>query len=218
MQDALQKFDEKHKQLENNYDKLIDELGVYNMSEEDRLIIQTARIFGECELNVPKGFINEVKNYIKKWQSSDRLNNAIQRARQNGYSRVIVDDFVKQRMAPQFFYLALQESDFRDQIVGPETRYGIAKGMWQFIPETAVKYGLLVGPLTSVRVYDPRDDRYNFFKATNAAAKYISDIYNTDAQASGLLVIASYNWGEYNIIDLIRRMPESPRDRNFWNL
>ena len=63
--DALQKFDERHKQLENNYDKLVDELGIYNMNEEDKLIIQTARIFGECELDVPKDFIDEVKNYIK---------------------------------------------------------------------------------------------------------------------------------------------------------
>ena len=217
-QDALQRFDERHKQLENNYDKLVDELGVYNMSEENKLIIQTARIFGECELNVPKDFIDEVKSYIKKWQSSDRLSNAIQRAKVNEYSQVVVDDFVKQRMAPQFFYLALQESDFRDQIVGPETRYGIAKGIWQFIPQTAAKYGLAIGPLATVRAFDPRDDRYNFVKATAAAAKYISDIYNTDAQASGLLVVASYNWGEYNIINLIRKMPENPRDRNFWNL
>lgn len=216
--DALQKFDERHKQLENNYDKLVDELGVYNMNEQDKLIIQTARIFGECELNVPKDFIDEVKSYIKKWQSSDRLPKAIQRAELNNYPQVVVDDFVKQRMAPQFFYLALQESDFRDQIVGPETRYGIAKGIWQFIPPTAAKYGLAIGPLATVRAYDPRDDRYNFIKATAAAAKYISDIYNTDAQASGLLVIASYNWGEYNIINLIRKMPENPRDRNFWNL
>ncbi len=216
--DALQKFDERHKLLENSYDKLVNELGVYNMSEEDKLIIQTARIFGECELNVPKDFLNEVKSYIIKWQSSDRLPNAIQRADLNNYPQVVVDNFVKERMAPQFFYLALQESDFRDQIVGPETRYGIAKGIWQFIPQTAVKYGLAIGPLATVRAYDPRDDRYNFIKATTAAAKYINDIYNTDAQASGLLVIASYNWGEYNIINLIRKMPENPRDRNFWNL
>ena len=215
---ALQKFDERHKQLENNYDKLVNDLGVYNMSEEDKLIIQTARIFGECELNVPKNFIDEVKSYIKKWQSSKRLGDAIQRSEQNNYPQIIVDDFVKQHMAPQFYYLALQESDFRDDIVGPNTRFGIAKGIWQFIPETAIKYGLSIGPLVGVRTYDPRDDRFNFIKATTAAAKYVSDIYNTDAQASGLLVIASYNWGEYNIINLIRKMPENPRDRNFWTL
>ena len=218
VRDALQKFDERHKQLENNYDKLIDELGIYNKNETDKLIIRTARIFGECELNVPRDFISEVKMYVRKWQSNDRLASAIQRAELNNYPQIIVDDFVLQHMAPQFFYLALQESDFRDQVVGPETKYGIAKGIWQFIPQTAVKYGLSIGPLAGVRVYDPRDDRYNFIKATKAAAKYINDIYDSDAQASGLLVVASYNWGEYNIIDLIRKLPENPHDRNFWNL
>ncbi len=217
-QDALQKFDERHKQLENNYDKFVDELGVYNMSEEDKLIIQTARIFGECELNVPQDFIEEVKSYIKKWQASNRLTEAIQRANLNDYTQTIIDDLVKQHMAPQFFYLALQESDFKDQAVGSETRYGFAKGIWQFIPPTAIKYGLATGPLASVKAFDPRDERFNFTMATSAAAKYINDIYNTDAQASGLLVMASYNWGENNIIDLIRKMPENPRDRNFWKL
>ncbi len=215
---SLQRFDERHKQLEKSYDKLINELGVYDMNAEDKLIIQTARIFGECELNVPVDFSTEVKNYIKKWQSSNRLASAIQRAKQNNYIQLIVDSMVKQHMAPQFFYLALQESDFRFNAVGPQTRYGYAKGMWMFIPQTAMKYGLTVGPLADVRSFDPRDDRFNFIKATAAASKYINDIYNTDAQASGLLVTASYNWGEYNIIDLIRKMPENPRDRNFWKL
>ena len=216
--DALKKFDESHKQLEKNYNKLMDELDVYDMNDEDKLIIQTARIFGECELNVPEDFGYEVKRYIKKWQSSDRLADAIQRANQNNYTQLIVDNMVKQQMAPQFFYLALQESDFNYQTVGPLTRFGYAKGIWQFIPQTAIKYGLIIGPLASVKTYDPRDERYNFIKATAAAASYINDIYNTDAQASGLLVAASYNWGEHNIIDLIRKMPENPRDRNFWKL
>lgn len=72
--------------------------------------------------------------------------------------------------------------------------------------------------LVAQQVYDPGDERFNFPKATSAAARYIKDIYKTDAQASGLLVMASYNWGEGNIINLLRRMPENPRDRNFWNL
>ena len=29
----------------------------------------------------------------------------------------------------------------------------------------------------------------------------IKDIYSTDAKASGLLVMASYNWGEHRVID-----------------
>jgi pSer/pThr/pTyr-binding forkhead associated (FHA) protein len=215
---ALQKFDERKSQLQKNYDNLVDQLGTYNLGKEDKLIIKTARLFGECELTMPKDFINEVKNYIQKWKSSDRLQKALDRAGQNGYVQVIVNYFVRQGLPAQFFYLALQESDFKDQIVGPQTRYGYAKGIWQFIPATAQKYGLNIGPLVNQSVYDPGDDRYNFPKATSAASRYIKDIYNTDAQASGLLVMASYNWGEYNIIDLIRKIPANPKDRNFWNL
>ena len=32
------------------------------------------------------------------------------------------------------------------------------------------------------------------------------------------MVIASYNWGERRVIELIRKMPETPRERNFWRL
>jgi len=95
---------------------------------------------------------------------------------------------------------------------------GIAKGMWQFVPETASSYGLKIGPLADLRRPDPGDDRHNWEKATVAASKYLKFIYSTDAQASGLLVMASYNWGEGNVIKLIRSLPPNPRDRNFWQL
>ncbi len=50
------------------------------------------------------------------------------------------------RICPQFFYLALQESDCDTNSIGPVTSSGIAKGLWQFIPETGMKYGLRMGP------------------------------------------------------------------------
>jgi membrane-bound lytic murein transglycosylase D len=215
---ALEKFDERRSQMQKNYNHLVQELGIYDLREDEKLIIHMARIFGECELTLPKEFLNEVKSYVNKWKSSDRLIKALERAEHNGYIPIILGYLARQQLPYQFFYLALQESDFRDQVVGPQTRYGFAKGIWQFIPATAQRYGLRVGPLSDQSLYDPGDERFNFPKATNAAARYIRDIYNTDAQASGLLVMASYNWGEGNIINLIRRMPENPRDRNFWNL
>ena len=58
-------------------------------------------------------------------------------------------------LPPQFFYLPLQESGFNVKAVGPKTRYGIAKGIWQFIPPTAVFYGLKTGPLQDLRRYEP---------------------------------------------------------------
>jgi hypothetical protein len=34
----------------------------------------------------------------------------------------------------------------------------------------------------------------------------------------GLLVLASYNWGEGNVIKMIKQLPQNPQDRNFWQL
>src|SRR3989304_3327045 len=208
------------KDMEKNYEKFLGELGVYskNMSEDEKLILRVARLFGECEVNMPKGFMKEVQSYIKKWQSSDRLNKAIHRAEVGGYGPPIAREMLAYHLPSQFFYLALQESSFNDRAVGPPARLGIAKGIWQFIPPPAVQFGLGTGPLVEVAQYDPREERHDFEKATQAAARYLNDIYNTEAQASGLLVIASYNWGENNIKSIINKMPMNPRERNFWKL
>ncbi|MEJ2693380.1 MAG: FHA domain-containing protein [Candidatus Thiodiazotropha sp.] len=207
-------------QMESQYDAYLGKGWGFsgNMSEEDRLILRVARIFGECEVNLPDGFVEEVKKYIAKWQSSNRLAKAIERASLNGYNRIVKEVMLDHYLPPQFFYLALQESDYKRNVVGPKTRYGIAKGIWQFIPSTANRYGLRTGPLLEVAGFDPKDERFDFQKATLAAASYIREIYTTDAQASGLLVMASYNWGERRIVERIHEMPENPRDRNFWQL
>ena len=208
------------KTMESQYDAYLDKVGLFSedLSEEDRLILRVARIFGECEVNMPKDFVNEIKSYIAKWQGSNRLANAIVRAQRNGYTEIVRNIMLQHYLPPQFFYLALQESGYQRQIVGPSTRYGIAKGIWQFIPATANRYGLKTGPLLEVRSFDPMDERYDFIKATTAAAAYLRDIYTTQAQASGLLVIASYNWGEDRVINLIEKLPENPRERNLWAL
>jgi hypothetical protein len=65
---------------------------------------------------------------------------------------------------------------------------------------------------------DVADDRHNWQLATKAAASYIKDLFSTDAQASGLLVMACYNWGEDRVIPLVRSMPANPRERNFFRL
>jgi pSer/pThr/pTyr-binding forkhead associated (FHA) protein len=204
-------------ELTNSYNSLIDEMGIYSdMSEEERTIYHVARIFGECELTMPEEFVNEVLKYVREWKLSSRLVNAIQRAEKEGYPEKIAQIMLAKHLPPQFMYLALQESDLDVTKVGPNTRYGIAKGMWQFIPTTAVEYGLRTGPLVHMNRDDPRDERQDFEKSTEAAASYLQDIYNGEAQASGLLVCASYNWGHNLVRGLIKKMPETPQERNFW--
>jgi soluble lytic murein transglycosylase-like protein len=124
----------------------------------------------------------------------------------------------ERHILPQFLYVALQESDFRPDAIGPETRFGIAKGIWQIMPETAEQYGLRTGPLLDVREFDAEDERFDPAAATQAAARYLGDLYRGEAQASGLLVLASYNWGTTRVQKRILAMKENPRDRNFWRL
>lgn len=218
--EEIQKYRARRKEMEKSYDQYLATLHIYNprMSEQQRLVLRVARIFGECELDIPKGFADEVNKYIKKWQGSTRLKNAIQTAKDNGYNISISNEMLAQGLPPQYFYLALQESNFDPYVSGPKTRSGVAKGMWQFMPQTAVRYGLHLGPLADLRRPDPGDDRHHYDRETRAAARYLKDLYSTDAQASGFLVMACYNWGEDQVLPLIRSMPANPRERNFWKL
>jgi membrane-bound lytic murein transglycosylase D len=213
-------YSSQRREMQKNYDRYLAALHVYdrNLTEKQRTVLRVARIFGECELSMPGDFEAQVNKYIRYWQQSDRLANAIRTAQQNGYTRTIPRELLAQGLPPQFFYLALQESNFDAFASGPVTRKGIAKGMWQFVPETAVKYGLRVGPLVDLRRPDPGDERDQSEKATRAAARYLKDLYSTDAQASGFLVMACYNWGEDQVLPLVRSMPPHPRERNFWRL
>jgi membrane-bound lytic murein transglycosylase D len=106
--------------------------------------------------------------------------------------------------------VALQESDLRPDAVGATTRFGIAKGLWQLMPATASQYGLQTGPLLELPRFDPSDQRFDPSAATRAAARYLSDLYRGEAQASGLLVLASYNWGPKRVKKRIRAMNENP--------
>jgi membrane-bound lytic murein transglycosylase D len=217
---AIRRSVSRRRDLESSYDRFLASLHVYDskMTDQQRIIMRVARVFGECELDMPAGFEAEINKYIETWRSSGRLSNALQTAKANGYAAKISQELLAQGLPPQFFYLALEESNFDAMASGPVTRFGIAKGMWQIMPNTAVAYGLRLGPLVELRQPDPHDERQQFDKSTPAAARYLKDLYSTDAQASGFLVMASYNWGENRVIPLIKSMPGNPRERNFWQL
>jgi membrane-bound lytic murein transglycosylase D len=218
--DVIRKYESRRREMEKSYEQFLATLHVYDpkMTEQHRLVLRIARIFGECELDMPPDFEAEINRHIKYWQSSGRLATAVRTAERNGYTQFISQELLAHGLPPQFFYLALQESNFDPYVNGPMTRKGIAKGMWQFVPETAAKYGLHLGPLVDLRRPDPGDERDQYQKETRAAAAYLKDLYSTDAQASGLLVMACYNWGEDQVLPLVRGMPANPSERNFWRL
>lgn len=217
---AINRYEQRRKQMEQTYDAFLVSAHVYKpgMTDRQRLIFSVARSLGECELDMPEDFSEEIERYIRGWISSGRFLRDIRTAQQQGYTQSIPRELEEHGLPPQFFYIAMQESDFNPQASGPSTRFGIAKGMWQLIPGTAVRYGLHLGPYTDLSRADPSDEREQAPKATRAAAEYLQNLYSTDAQASGLLVMACYNWGEYAVLPFVRKLPPNPRDRNFWKL
>jgi soluble lytic murein transglycosylase-like protein len=207
----LAALERQHRRQTAQYRGYVRELGVRReLSPKERVIYRVARLFGESEFGIPAGFVRKVKTTIRDYwggPARDGFVRALRRAREQGYTELIVDTLRAHDLPPELFYLALQESRFDPEAVGPRTRWGIAKGLWQFIPKTARRYGLRLGPRVKRRVPDPKDERHDVRKATRAAADYLQAIYTTRAQASGLLVVASYNWGEHRVVEKMEALP-----------
>lgn len=183
---------------------------------ERELITRVVRGFGESELELPEAFVGEVRTYIKRLQDTSRMQVAIKNINDNQYASLVLDALEREGLPAYFMYLPLQESNYDAKAIGPETRFGIAKGAWQFLATTGQEYGLPPGPLANTRDYDEQDARFDFPQATRAGAKYLKYIYSKQAQASGLLVMASYNYGHNKVRGMVEKMPDNPRDRNFW--
>jgi len=88
-------------------------------------------------------------------------------------------------------YLAVIESDLNPSAV---SKVG-AKGLWQFMPGTGVEYGLFENEEISL-FYDP-------IASTDAACRYLSDLYKTFKDWK--LVLATYNCGPGRVANAIKK-------------
>ncbi|PYV37821.1 MAG: hypothetical protein DMG09_13725 [Acidobacteria bacterium] len=200
------------------YDDFLEELGLYEgKTETQRAVMRLARRLGETDLEVPRDFYDTVMGHVSQWKSTTKLRAAVDHARQRQLFPRIQLALAHHGLPKELTFLALQESNFDATAIGPRTDFGIAKGMWQFIPSTAAEYKLKIGPLKNEAQYDALDERHDENKSTYAAAQYLAYLYSTKAAASGMLVIASYNYGQTRIIKRLDELPPDPRHRNFWN-
>jgi len=205
--------------LEATYDEWIRRLGeMQNGRPDEQAVRATVARFGEARVLVSDRFIRDVRSKVAEWRRTPDFVNALRVAGDSAYPRRIAAALDTAGLPAELTWVAFQESRFRTRAVGPVTRYGVAKGMWQLMPATARHYGLRTGPLVGQDRFDPGDQRHHFDAATRAAIRYMDDLYLMDAQGSGLLVMACYNAGQTRVLRLLRSLPATPRDRNFWRL
>ena len=103
----VRQYSSRRREMQNSYDQYLTTMHVYDrkMTEQQRIMLRVARIFGECELEMPPDFEAEVSKYIKYWRQSDRLANAIQTAQKKGYVETIYKELLDQGLPPQFSIL-----------------------------------------------------------------------------------------------------------------
>ncbi len=100
-------------------------------------------------------------------------------------------------------YLAVIESDLIPVLVSARG----ARGIWQFMPETAQEYGM--------RVNDVIDERLHLDKSTQAAFKYLKNAY--EKTGSWTMASAAYNMGLTRAMTHIRQQYTSDYYRMHMN-
>lgn len=170
---------------------------LYQPSDPDSsgLILSTEAYYA----NAPKISLNKhaskfVKSYmVKEEEALEKI-----KGRSASYFKMMDAIFSKYGLPLELKYLAVVESDLKTTAV---SRVG-AKGLWQFMPQTARDLGL--------KITYKHDERTYAYKSTVAAAKYLKDLH---AQFDDwLLVIAAYNCGPGPVYSAIKKSGS----KNFW--
>jgi peptidoglycan lytic transglycosylase D len=163
--------------------------------------------FGATEYNPPPEFVDKVYEYIERYQGPDRphMERALGRARgQLDRMRQLVEE---NNLPGDLAYISLVESSF----INGRTSQADAAGLWQFRPETAQEFGLVVN--------DDVDERFDVEKSTHAAARYIrSLILEFGSGNSVMLALAAYNTGPTRVRQAVRKVKDPIKQRNFWHL
>lgn len=166
------------------------------VEENDKF--KTVPLAGETDYygNMNTYMIDYVKRYMANF--GGRLNTVSDR----GVTTFqVIDKVLKSYSIPkELKYLAVIESALNKNARSPVG----AVGYWQFMASTARLMGLTVN--------GRRDDRKDLTKSTQAAAKYLSYLY--DQLDDWLLVVAAYNSGPRPVINAIKRTGKE----DFWSI
>ena len=139
-------------------------------------------------------------NFTKQYLSAHNKSFSAVRERGEKSFPVMEGELKKHNIPQELKYLAVIESALNNKAVS----HAGAVGPWQLMSSTARLMGLSVNR--------KHDDRKDWNRSTNAAAKYLSILY--DQLNDWLLVIAAYNSGP----SPVQRAIERTGSHNFWEI
>ena len=138
-----------------------------------------------------------IKSYLK--HRSNSLANLMERAQY--YFPMFEEHLDNFDLPLEIKYLAIVESALKPRA---RSRVG-ASGLWQFMYYTGKQFKLDVSSYV--------DERYDPVRATEAACKYLTNLYGIFGDWD--LALAAYNSGPGNVSKAIRR---SGGSKNYWNI
>jgi membrane-bound lytic murein transglycosylase D len=150
---------------------------------------------------IPLVFNPKVKNYIKAYTDQKPLQMNVMLSLAQYYFPTFEEIFTKYGIPSELKYLAIIESALNPRAM---SRVG-ASGLWQFMYQTGQMYNLKVNTFV--------DERFDPVKATEAAARYLRDLYRSFGDWT--LVIAAYNCGPGNVNKAIRK---AGGKTDFWKI
>jgi membrane-bound lytic murein transglycosylase D len=146
--------------------------------------------------------VYETQRYVQFYRGKYREFFERSFLRKHKYWPTIQEVLAARKLPGELGYIAFVESGFNPKALS----HANALGLWQFIPETGKRYGLV-----------QREDFFDVRKSTEAAAGYLLDLLNIFGSPSFLLATASYNAGEGKIMSCLRQLDTLER-RNFWEI
>jgi membrane-bound lytic murein transglycosylase D len=145
-------------------------------------------------------FTEYITNYVKSYHTNHGQRIARIQTNNRAYFKLIDNVMKRYNVPKEMKSLAIIESAMNCNAVSPVG----AVGPWQFMAPTAKMMGL--------RVDETIDERRDFYKSTNAAARYLKKLHSMFND--WLLVIASYNCGPAPVLRAIN----AGKGRSFWDI
>lgn len=163
-------------------------------------LIKQSHLDKSFQISATPEVVNEMNNILSSEQARNFMRDSLRRMK--NYQPTIQQALKQKSMPNDLLVIPLVESGY--QPLDQSKNRVLAAGIWQIIPDTAKRFGLVINK--------ERDDRLDTNLATNAALRYLSANY--EQFHDWKLASIAYEIGENNT----KRLIKTTGSRDAWTL